>query len=162
MWWDVLILVLVACFGGVLMVGAPYLPTLRPQVKIALELARLKPGKTLLELGCGDGKVLLAAAKQGLNVVGYELNPILVVIARLRTWKYRRQVRVIWGNFWTQAWPPADAVFVFLLPKYMEKLNTKLLQYPHKPIRLVSYAFKIPSRKAGRRKGGVYLYTYRK
>lgn len=152
--------VLVICFGGVLLVGAPYLPTLSPQVRAALALADLKAGDTMLELGCGDGKVLLAAAKQGINVVGYELNPLLVLVAWLRTRRYHRQVKIIWGDFWRQPWPPAEAIFTFLLPKYMPKLDKKVMQYSHHPVKLVSFAFIIPGRQPTRQKAGVYLYRY--
>src|SRR5947209_2073842 len=115
----ILIGLLLAGFGGVLLVGAPYLPTLTPHVETALDLIELQTGETLLELGCGDGKVLIAAAKRGLNVVGYELNPWMYLIARLRTWHYRRQVRVIWGDFWSKPWPEAEGIFIFLLQRHM-------------------------------------------
>ena len=154
-------LVLIACFAGVLLVGAPYLPTLTPQVTTALELADLRTGQTLIELGCGDGKVLLAAAKQGLNVIGYELNPILAAFCWLRTRRYRSQVRVVCADFWRVEWPPCDAIFTFLLPKYMTKLDTKIIQYNHKPVKLVSFAFPIVSKKPFDQKDGVYLYIYR-
>ncbi len=151
---------LVICFGGVLLVGAPYLPTLGKQVQAALELADLQAGDTLLELGCGDGKVLVAAARQGINVVGYELNPLLVVVSWLRTRRYRKQVRIIWGDFWQKPWPQAEAIFVFLLPKYMSKLNKKIVHYTNKPVKLVSFAFLIPGLRPAREKAGVYLYRY--
>ena len=157
---GLVLLGLAICFGGVLLVGAPYLPTLAPQVQAALELADLRAGDTLLELGCGDGRVLLAAARQGINVVGYELNPLLALVAWLRSRRYRRQVRVVWGNFWHQPWPPAQAIFVFLLPKYMSKLDTKIVQYSHKPVKLVSFAFNLPGKRPAGRKNGVYLYDY--
>jgi len=159
-WFIVVVVILLVCFGGVLLSGAPYLPTLTPQVKAALELADLQPGDTLLELGAGDGKVLIAAAQQGLHVVGYELNPLLAVLAWLRTVKYRRQVTVIWGDFWRQPWPETDAIFTFLLPRYMEKLNKKVMQYEHKPVKLVSFAFRVPNKEAADEKADVYLYTY--
>lgn len=157
----IMLVVVFVCFAGVLMVGAPYLPTLTPQVQAALKLAGLKRGDTLLELGCGDGKVLLAAARRGYNVVGYELNPILALIAWLRTRRYGRQVKVIWGDFWQKPWPEAQAIFVFLLPKYMSKLNKKVIQYDHKPVRLVSFAFAVPGRQPDREAAGVYLYHYK-
>lgn len=157
----VVIVVLVICFGGVILFGAPYLPTLGPQIKVALELSDLKKGDTLLELGSGDGKVLVAAAQQGINVVGYELNPLLVIVSWLRTRRYRKQVRIIWGDFWRQSWPEAQAVFVFLLPRYMEKLNTKIEQYDSKPVKLVSFAFKIPHKKPVAERQGIFLYSYR-
>ncbi len=149
------------CFGGVLLVGAPYLPTLSPQVKVALELADLQPGETLLELGCGDGRVLLAAARRGYQAVGYELNPLLAGLAWLRTLRYRQQVKIIWGDFWRAPWPPAEAIFVFLLPKYMTKLDKKIIQYGHKPVKLVSFAFQVPGCEPSAQKAGVFLYNYR-
>lgn len=152
---------LIACFGGVVFVGAPYLPTLKPQLATALELAEIHRGQTLLELGCGDGKVLIAAAEKGINVVGYELNPLLVVIAWLRTRRYRKHVRIIWGNFWSKEWPDADAIFVFLLPKYMSKLNAKIESYHHRPVTLVSFAFKIEGKQPRITKNNVYAYDYR-
>jgi ribosomal protein L11 methylase PrmA len=70
--------VLVILFGFVVAFGAPYLPTLRPQITMALDMLDLKKGQTLLELGSGDGRVMMAAAERGWNVIGYELNPLLV------------------------------------------------------------------------------------
>lgn len=153
--------VLLIAFAGVLLFGAPYLPTLSPQVETALKLADLKKGDTLLELGCGDGKVLVAAAKQGVNAVGYELNPLLAAFCWLRTRRYRKQVRVVCGDFWRAQWPPADAIFVFLLPRYMTKLDKKCMQYKHKPVKLVSFAFTIPGKPIKTEVNGVFLYTYR-
>src|SRR5665213_853621 len=142
-WLALVGLLVLLCFGAVLLVGAPYVPTLSPQVIAALELADLKPGDTLLELGCGDGKVVLAAARLGYHVVGYELNPVLAVVAWLRTRKYRRHVQIVWGDFWHTSWPSAEAVFVFLLPRYMAKLDRQIKTWPHKPVKLVSFAFQI-------------------
>jgi 16S rRNA A1518/A1519 N6-dimethyltransferase RsmA/KsgA/DIM1 with predicted DNA glycosylase/AP lyase activity len=159
-WLTAVVIIILICFAGVLVAGAPYLPTLRPQVAAALKLVDLKPGQTLIELGCGDGKVLIAAAGQGLNVVGYELNPLLVAVAWLRTRRYHKQVRVIWGNFWSVEWPAADAIFTFLLPRYMEKLDKKCVQYSHKPLKLASFAFKIPRKHPAAEAKGVFLYTY--
>jgi len=160
--WLVLIAgILILSFGGVVLFGAPYLPTLNPQIGAALELADLQPGQTLLELGCGDGRVMLAAARKGYKVVGYELNPALVLAAWLRTRRYRRQVRIIWSDYWRADWPSTEAIFVFLLPRYMSKLDKKIVQYKHKPVKLVSFAFEIPGKKANKRQAGVFLYHYR-
>ena len=61
--------------------------------RIRSYIGRYLPGaRSLLELGCGDGKILKLAAATGVYAVGIELNPILVLIARLRTWR-RRLVR---------------------------------------------------------------------
>jgi SAM-dependent methyltransferase len=149
--------VLAAAFGGVLLRGAPYLPTTKVQAQAALDLLDLQSGQILLELGSGDGKVLVLAAQAGLCVVGIELNPFLVVISRLRTWRYRKQVRILWGDFWRTDWPECDAVFTFLLDRFMLKLDAKM-QTVRKP--LVSFAFQVPGRTANAEKAGVYLYNY--
>lgn len=148
-------------FGGVLLFGAPYLPTLRKQSDEAFELLALKEGETLLELGCGDGRVLVAAAKRGLNVVGIELNPFLALLCWFRTLRYRGRVRIIWGDFWRTDWPEADGIFVFLLQKYMPKLDKKITQESKKPVKLVSFAFTIESKKAHRQVDGLSLYLYK-
>jgi SAM-dependent methyltransferase len=157
LWLFVVILSLVVTFGGVILLGAPYLPTLDGQAHAAVELLNLSPGQTLLELGSGDGKVLITAAKAGLNVVGIELNPFLVVISWLRTRRYRKQVRIIWGDFWRVEWPPCDGVFSFLLGRFMPRLDERM-QRIQKP--LVSFAFQIPGRPSDAEKAGVFLYRY--
>lgn len=144
-------------FAFVVFYGAPYLPTLRQQIDTAFQLLDLKPGQTLLELGSGDGKVLLAAAQAGYYAVGIELNPILVLVSLWRTRKYRKQVRVVWGNFWRVPWPKADAVFVFLLDRYMSKLDERMKLY-RKP--LASIAFKVPNKAFAKEKVGVFIYMY--
>jgi SAM-dependent methyltransferase len=160
-WLILAALAVLLCFAGVLLVGAPYLPTLTPQIHTALELADAKPGQTLLELGCGDGKVLIAAAQVGLHAVGYELNPILALLSWLRTRRFGKNVTVVWGDFWRQEWPETDIIFTFLLDRYMERLDKNIIQYKHKPIKLVSFAFRIPNREAATYKRGVYLYEYK-
>lgn len=152
---------IVLLFGFVVFYGAPYLPTLGQQTETALDLLDLKKGQTLLELGSGDGRVLIAAAERGIMAIGYEINPILVIISTLRTRKYGNNVRIVWGNFWHKQWPPTDGVFVFLLDKYMNKLDKLIIQkYTTKSVKLVSFAFKIPGKKPTKSKQGLYLYTY--
>lgn len=161
-WFAIFLIVVLISFSFVLLFGAPYLPTLKSQIETALELADLKKGQTLLELGCGDGRVAIAAAKQGITVVGYELNPLMALIAWLRSFRYRKQIKIVCGNFWTSDWPKADAIFVFLLPKYMPKLDKKIEEYNHKPLRLISFAFAIKKRKPSKQKNGLFCYDYQK
>ncbi|MEO6513489.1 MAG: class I SAM-dependent methyltransferase [Candidatus Saccharimonadales bacterium] len=149
------------CFSFVVLFGAPYLPTLNKQLEISLDLLDLQPGQTMLELGCGDGRVLVAAAERGWNVVGYELNPILACLAWLRTRKFGRNVRVVCGNFWWRKWPVTDGIFGFILPRYMSKLDKKVIQECRKPVKVVSFAFAIQGRKPTKKKDGVFMYVYR-
>ena len=157
----VILAIIVGCFGFVLVSGAPYLPTLKKQIKTALELADLEAGDTIIEPGCGDGRVLLAAARLGLNVVGYELNPILFLVARLRTLPYRKKVKVIFGNFWNKKWPKAQAIYVFLLPRLMNRLESKINSENMGNVKVVSFAFQFPNRQPVKEKDGVFLYSFK-
>ena len=152
----------VLLFGFVVLYGAPYVPTLRVRGEEALDLLGLKPGETLLELGSGDGRVLRAAARRGIRGVGYELNPLLVFWSRLANWKYRRLISIHWGNYWQQTWPPTDGIYVFLLDKYMEKLDKKIIQETKKKVKLVSFAFAVPGKHAVKEQNGLFLYNYAK
>lgn len=149
--------VLLACFAGVLLRGAPYLPTLRAQGNTALDLLNLRPGQTLLELGSGDGTVLKMAAERGIRAVGIELNPILVIVSKIRLRKYGDLVEVHWGDFWATDWPKYDGVFVFLLDKYMVRLDEHMLLHGGK---LVSIAFEVPGKEPAKKQNGVLLYEY--
>ncbi len=153
---------LIICFAGVLLFGAPYVPTLKKQQHDALDLLALQPGQTLIELGSGDGRMLRAAAARGIQAVGYELNPILVLVSYLVCFKYRKNISIHWGNFWAKEWPPTDAIYVFLLDKYMNTLDKKVAQqYKGKRVKLVSYAFTIPGKKPAKSSQALYLYEYK-
>ncbi len=154
-------IILVFVFGVVVVFGAPYLPTLKGQTDIALDLLNLKPGQTLLELGSGDGRVLRAAAKRGIKGIGYELNPLLVWYSRLANIRYRKLITFKCRNYWQVALPPADGIYVFLLNRYMTKLDKKITQEKHGPVKLVSYAFKVPGKKPAKEQGGLMLYEYK-
>lgn len=150
----------VLLFGFVILFGAPYLPTKQAQTQAALDLLGLKPGQTLYELGCGDGRVLKQAAQRGLKAVGYEMNPLLVLFALVYTWRYRKQVRVVWANFWRADLSGADGIFVFLLDRFMVKLDNKIKAEVTKPTKLASFAFKVPGKKTLKSQKGIFLYQY--
>ena len=155
----VIFFTLVFCFGFVLLLGAPYLPTQTKQSGIAIKLLGLKSGQKFYELGCGDGKVLILAAKAGLVCVGYELNPLLFLVAKIRCLKYQN-VSVKFGNFWKSDLSSADGVYVFLLDKYMSILDKKLQKEFKKGARLASYTFKIQGKKPLVKERGIFVYQY--
>lgn len=147
-------------FNFVIAFGAPFLPTLKHQVPKAIELINLKPGQTLVELGSGDGRIAIVAAQTGVNVICFELNPILVIYSWLRTRRYGKKIKIIWGNYWRRPLPKTDGIFVFLVKPYMEKLNNKIIQETKQPVKLVSFAYQISSRQADQEANGLYLYKY--
>lgn len=157
-WGVAFAVTLLFCF--VIAFGAPFLPTLRPQVKQALDMMDLKPGQTLYELGSGDGRILIEAARRGIYAVGYELNPLLVVYSWIITRKYRKFIKIRCRNYWHANLAPADGIFVFLLRPYMEKLDKKIIQECSESVKLISFAFHIDGKAVDKEENGVILYTY--
>jgi hypothetical protein len=159
----VIILILLAvavtfAIGGLL--GAPYVPIRRRDSGQLLDLAGLKPGQTLVDLGSGDGQLLRLAAARGIRGIGYEINPIMVLVSRLVCWRYRRLVKIHLADLWRSQLPPADAVYVFLMPRFMERLDQKLTAEIKQPTWVISYVFEIPGRQPVRRGAGSLIYEY--
>lgn len=148
-------------FSFVIFFGAPFLPTLKVKTEEALDLLDLKAGQTLVELGSGDGRILRAAAERGIYAIGYELNPLLVIWTMLIHWRKRKFITIHWGNYWRKKLPVTDGIYVFLLDRYMKKLDTKITQEISRNVKLVSFAFEIPNKKPTKQKNGLFLYTYR-
>jgi len=152
---------LILIFSFVILFGAPYLPTLKSRAEDAFLLLELHPGETLLELGSGDGRILKMAAKRGIRGIGYELNLLLVIFSWLSCWRYRKLVTFKCRNYWQVTLPECDAIYTFLLDKYMARLDSKITKESKKSVRLVSFAFKIPHTKPVKEVNGLYLYKYK-
>lgn len=153
-------LLIILSFGWVVLRGAPYLPTLAKQTDIALDLLALQPGQLLIDLGAGDGRVALAAAKRGIKVIGYEINPILWAIAWARSLRYRRLIRIKLRDFWAMKLTKCDGVFVFGIGHIMSRLEKKLESELKKGTGVVSFTFKLPNRKPEKIAEGLYLYRF--
>jgi SAM-dependent methyltransferase len=147
-------------FGMIPLKGAPWLPSLKAHRAAAFDLLGLKPGQTVIDLGCGDGRFLKAAASRGYNAVGYELNPFMYAISWLVTRRYFKRVELHFGDFWKADISQADAVYVFLFDRYMRQLDDKLKKEARPGLKLASHTFKIPGKKPLASQYGVYLYRY--
>ena len=155
-----ILIVVIVLFGFVLLFGAPYLPTLKSQQDEALKLLDLDAGQTLIELGSGDGRMLIAAAKLGIKSVGYELNPLLAAYSWVTSRRYKGLIKIRCANFWRVHLPQCDGIYVFILDRYMTKLHNKITQEISNPVKLVSFAFAIPDNKPVTEINGLYLYKY--
>lgn len=140
----IVLLLLGFLLGG--LVGAPWVPARQKDLEQMLDDAGLKSGQLLIELGCGDGRFLSQAAKRGARAIGYEINPLMWLIAWLRNLK-NKNVQVHLGSFWKKNLADADAVMTFLMPKFMSRLEKKLDNELKPGAVFISYIFKLPNRK---------------
>lgn len=148
------------CFGIALLSGAPYLPTYKSDAADLLSRCQLKTGAVLVDLGSGDGKVLRAAAAQGLQAIGYEINPIMWLISQIKLWPYRKMAKAHLGDMWQADISRADVVFVFLLDRLMGRLEAKLRAEAKPGTLVVSYVFKLPGKKPLQKTHNAYIYKF--
>jgi ribosomal protein L11 methylase PrmA len=132
-----------------------------------LSLAAPKPSETLIDLGCGDGRIIVAAAQRyGCRAIGYDIDPRRVEEARARIADagVSDRVRAEVGNMFDVDLSKADVVMLYLLPQLNENLIPQL-QRLHKGARVVSHDFNIaginPNRVIQEYLPGINLYkTY--
>lgn len=139
--------------------GAPWVPTFTRDVETVLDDVGVNSKSHYIELGCGDGRLVAAAAKRGAQATGYEINPLLWLVAWCRNLKYKN-AHVRYGNFWKQSLSGYDVVVVFLMPRFMQRLEDKTTKELTKGSRLLSYVFPLPSKKPAKKADHWFVYKY--
>lgn len=155
-------LVLLLCFGGVVFLGAPYVPSRRRFIRTALtDLYPLGKDDVLIDVGSGDGVVLQEAARLGASAIGYEINPFLVAVSRWRTRHFNR-VQTRLQNFWRVQLPPETTiVYVFGDGRDIARIGKWLecqTQHLKSPLMVLSYGFKLPNHQPIVERDAYYLY----
>lgn len=141
--------------------GGPFIRSAKKRIATMLELAAIQPGERVVDLGSGDGTLVLEAARRGAYATGVEINPFLVWYTRLRIKKAGLSGRasVIRGDLWRYPLSDTDVVLLYLLPSTMEKLKEKLARELPPHARIVSNAFILPDWTPAVEKNSVFLYT---
>jgi len=124
--------------------GAPFVPTPMPRVKKMIALAKIKPGEKVYDIGCGDGRmVYIAANDYGANAVGFELSPLVYLLAQVRKFFWKSKAKIQFTDFRSKKLNDADVIVCYLLPESLARLQSKLENELKKGARVVSYAFPI-------------------
>jgi hypothetical protein len=124
--------------------GALYVSTSRVRISAFIEAVQMRPGQLLVDMGCGDGRVLRKARDHyGVKAIGYELNLLAYLKAKLLCLGLK-DVAVKWRNFWTIDLSDADVVFCYLFPDVMRDLAAKLKSELRPGTVVVSCNFDLP------------------
>ncbi|MBI2026085.1 MAG: 50S ribosomal protein L11 methyltransferase [Candidatus Levybacteria bacterium] len=130
---------------------APWWRTNTKTAKAICELAKINNKDTVYDLGCGDGEVLIQAAKRGAKGVGIEIDPLRVFIARLRVFinNFDDIITIKRNNFFNEKYSQASVIIVYLIPKTLDKLLPRFKKQLKKGTRIVSfrYEMKMPLKK---------------
>jgi precorrin-6B methylase 2 len=140
--------------------GAIYFPTTPKNVEVAMKLAAIGPGMCVVDLGSGDGRLLIACAEHGAYAEGYEVNPFLVRSSRqlIRAKGLEKLAVVHWKSFWHADLAKFDTVFVYGIPYIMKGLEKKFIHELKPGAKIVSNVFQFPGWKPIAEEGNVYMY----
>ena len=129
-----------------------YEPTPRAVVETMLDLAQVGRGDVVYDLGCGDGRIVVAAAKRGASGIGIEIDPRLVEWAQANVLAERvgDSVQIRNQDLFLTDLAPASVIALYILPAMNERLRPILFRDLKVGSRVVANGFEVPGWKADR------------
>jgi predicted RNA methylase len=129
-----------------------------------LTMAEVGPDDLVYDLGCGDGRIIITAARRyGARAVGVELDPLRFLWCQMliTVLGLRGRVRIVYGDFFKQDLSPASVVSCYLLSVTNKKLEVKFKSELKPNTRVVSNYFIFPGLKlvSENEEEKLYLYT---
>ena len=121
----------------------PFVPSPQEVVDKMIEMAGVKKGDVVYDMGSGDGRIVIAAAKKGARAVGFEIDGDLVKESRenIRKAGVQNLAEVRQQDILTVDFSPASVVTMYLLPDVNLKLKPNLLKQLKPGSRVVSHSF---------------------
>lgn len=154
--------ILLGCFLGLSWFAgsdAPYVPTKMDQIRKILKLAGVKKGKKFYELGSGDGRVVIAAAKLGADSFGVEQSGLRVLYSKIKVWQLNLKKTYFYhGDIFNKHYFDADIIYIFLLHKGVAKLEEKLKKELKKGAVVITQTYHFPRWKAYKKIGDFWIY----
>ena len=166
-WWQLLRFIYFGVLVGVLYLlvrpvvrGAIFFPTKNERVKVVLEMADVGPGQKIADIGSGDGRILIAFARKGIEAHGYEINPLLVLRSRWAICRAHLGNRafVHWKDFWKISLSGFDAVIIYGMPRILKDFEDKVEKEVVAGTKVISIIYKFPKRNAVAVKDKIYAY----
>ena len=159
-WFELLIIIGLFFILYIFWQGAAYVPIDRAKIEKILAMAQAQPGEKAVDLGSGDGRIIIALAQSGLIAHGYEINPLLIWWSRRKIKKLGLEDRaqIIWKSFWGVDLSQYDLIIVFGVDWIMPRLSRKLKKEMAGSSRAISYAFALPGWPPAEQLGRTFLY----
>lgn len=170
-WWitNIVLLVIILILFFLLSMfwppDSPWAPWWRTNKKIAramCRLAKINKEDIVYDLGCGDGTALsIIASEFGAKGVGIEIDPLRYLFSKIRfkISGFDKKIKIIKKNFHDVDISNASVIFVYLVPKALERLRPKFLKELKKGTTIVSLRYKsnLPL-EAFDKKNNIFLY----
>lgn len=143
-----LLIILLATFAWAGLSAAPWVPCKSNDITRIFNLANLEAGKIFVDIGAGDGKTVIAAARAGTIAHGYEISLIPYIIARIKILflprEIRRKVFFHYKSFWNVDFGNFDCIYLFLMPKIFPKLVEKIKKECKTGTKIICYVWPLP------------------
>lgn len=161
----VILAAIVCVFLLTVLFGAPFVPSKKSELNDALsgELYKLKEDDLLVDIGSGSGTVLSVALNHGARCLGYEINPLLWLVSKVRFFG-QAKTNIVCRNFFTQKHQfPKDTtvVYIFGIERVMPGILSALEKFSrqnNKAVYLISYGFELSRKKPEKKYGAFWLY----
>lgn len=140
--------------------GAIYVPTTQKRVEKMVELLKIKPGQIAVDLGAGDGRLVIALAKAGAKAYGCEVNPFLVSLAKKNIKKAGLEGKafVVCRSLWREDLSNFDVIAVYGMRHMMKGLEKKFERELKPGVKIISNYFTFPEWKPEIEEDNIYLY----
>lgn len=153
--------------GYAVLRGAPWVPSKKNVIARLIEELDIKPGEKFCDLGCGDGRVVMALAEQGAEVYGYEISLPQYIPAKIRSWLHpqRKNIHIFYKSLWRADLSQMDVIYFFQIPHAYKALQKKLEREIKPEARVVAFMWPFKDWKpyaVSKEKGASPLYFYKK
>ncbi len=125
---------------------APWVPSRNRDLDRIFKLADLKPGQTFYDLGCGDGRIVIYAAKNfKVKAIGLEISLLFYLICKIKqVLNKQSDIEFKFKNLYKENLASADVVYFFGIPHTLDKQFCEKLKKELKPkAKVISYSFKL-------------------
>jgi ribosomal protein L11 methylase PrmA len=140
--------------------GPPYVPSDDESARQMLKMVKKYKPKRVLDMGSGDGKLVIMLAQAGFAADGVELNPWLVLRSRRAIKKagVADKATIYWGSFWNYDVSSYDGIVIYIIKHAMPRLEKKLQAELRPGTHIVSNYFVFPTLKPIRQLSRARLY----
>ncbi|KKS97544.1 MAG: hypothetical protein UV73_C0008G0064 [Candidatus Gottesmanbacteria bacterium GW2011_GWA2_43_14] len=138
----------------------PYVPSAPDRVKTMLELAGIRPGEKMLDLGAGEGNLVLAFAQKGVKATGVEIDRRRAETAKKNVEKADLDslAEIYHRNFWYEDVSFYDIITIYGISMIMYRLSRKLKKEAKSGCRIISNTFLLPDWDISGMDNNIYLY----
>jgi cyclopropane fatty-acyl-phospholipid synthase-like methyltransferase len=142
--------------------GAPFVVSNQDTLDRILALSKIKKGEKVLDLGSGDGRIVIAFTKRGFQAYGIEINPLLILYSNIRAklLGVAKNAHFTFGNMWKVDLANYDVIVLYAINYVMSDLEIKFKKELKRGTRVITHSYRFPSLKPVETLGNTNLYIF--